>query len=99
MSARVKDLIRLIFRGHIAHMITMCTCVVELSDSEKFYYHDNRNTVVIFMIMNTITIVGLLNISINDTNGFLRTITVLGCILYHFMKILLVNLERFPANS
>ena len=78
-------------------MITMCTCVVELSDSEIFTI--TIIEIVIFTIMNAITVVDLLlNISINNTNGFLRTISVLGCILYHFMKILLVNLDRFHAK-
>ena len=52
---------------------------IELSDSENFYeLSDSENftitivKIVLFTIMNTITIVDLLNISTHNTNGFLK---------------------------
>ena len=76
---------------------------VELSDSENFTI--TIVEIVIFTIVNTITIVNLLNISLHATkikHGFLKcyeTITVLNCILYHFRRFLLVSLLIFHTNS
>ena len=55
------------------------------------------------MIMNTTTIVGSCGfveyINIKIKHQAPSTITVLGCILYHFSNFASVNLHAFYANS
>ena len=73
--------------------------VLELSDSEN--YTIRVVEIVIFGIMNTITIV---DFNSNFAKNFSTTInhlsfTPIGCILYYFRKFLHVNLRIFHTNS